>query len=453
MKKTQFSQFITIAVLIWMVSTIYLLWLNPSMSFLDALTGNLTAQELIFRLVIIVLVLGICLSFHSRDKKLLHLYQKLKKAVDTSGEIIFITDREGIFTYINPEFTQVYGYEADDIIGQKTPRILKSGAMDEENYRKFWQHILEKKIVEGEIINKTSSNRLIDVQSSANPILDSNDNIIGFLCVQRDITERKRREKELIESEKTARAMLNASEDPVFLIDTQGKLLSLNEAAVRDLGDSLDGLINKSIYDFNISYLSEQGKNINTAISSKLKVQFDGTYREKSYNITVYPLFDLDDQVSRLVIFTLDMTEQKQAQQTIKDQNRFLHSVIEALDHPFFVIDVNNYKVKLANSAARGVRDIGQVTCYALTHNLSTPCDSKKHICPLQIIKQTKEPVITEHVHYDKNGQRRDVEVHAYPIFDKNGELFQMIEYTLDITDRKKAIQEIEQLNKKLQNK
>jgi PAS domain-containing protein len=37
----------------------------------------------------------------------------LRKAVEASGEVIFMTDSEGIITYINPEFTRLYGYSGE----------------------------------------------------------------------------------------------------------------------------------------------------------------------------------------------------------------------------------------------------------------------------------------------------------------------------------------------------
>ena len=66
----------------------------------------------------------------------------LRKAVEASGEVVFLTDREGIITYTNPEFTKLYGYEAEDVIGKSTPRILKSGMMTDQDYELFWETLL-----------------------------------------------------------------------------------------------------------------------------------------------------------------------------------------------------------------------------------------------------------------------------------------------------------------------
>lgn len=71
----------------------------------------------------------------------------LQRAVESSGEAIFITDLDGLITYINPEFTKLYGYTAYEVIGKTTPRILKSGVMNPENYKYFWATILNKEEV------------------------------------------------------------------------------------------------------------------------------------------------------------------------------------------------------------------------------------------------------------------------------------------------------------------
>src|SRR6185436_13062770 len=52
---------------------------------------------------------------------------RLRQAVDASGAIIFMTDREGVFTFVNTKFERVYGYSAGEVIGRVTPRTLKSG--------------------------------------------------------------------------------------------------------------------------------------------------------------------------------------------------------------------------------------------------------------------------------------------------------------------------------------
>lgn len=132
------------------------------------------------------------------------------------------------------------------------------------------------------------------------------------------------------------------------------------------------------------------------------------------------------------------------AESELRQQNKFFHHVLESLTHPFYVLDAHDYTVVMANSAARLGNLSARPTCYALTHRRDTPCDGSEHICPLQEVKRTRQPVTVEHVHYDRDGNPRDMEVHAYPIFDEQGNIAQMIEYSLDITDRKRLETEIQ---------
>jgi signal transduction histidine kinase len=133
------------------------------------------------------------------------------------------------------------------------------------------------------------------------------------------------------------------------------------------------------------------------------------------------------------------------AEERVRQQNEFFTNVLESLTHPFYVLDANDYSIKIANSAAH-LGDLSRhPTCYGLTHRRDRPCDGLEHTCPLQEVKKTKKPFTVEHTHYDADGNPRDVEVHAYPILDAEGNVVQMIEYSLDITERKrleKAVQD-----------
>ena len=135
----------------------------------------------------------------------------------------------------------------------------------------------------------------------------------------------------------------------------------------------------------------------------------------------------------------------------IRVQADFLRSVLESLPHPFYVIDASDYSIKLANSATYNGVLSENTTCFALTHRRTEPCSSEDHPCPLEIIKKTKEPVTVEHIHYDKKGRPRYVEVHGYPVFDDKGNVVQIIESSLDITDRKQAEKALEEAHVELQ--
>jgi PAS domain S-box-containing protein len=130
-----------------------------------------------------------------------------------------------------------------------------------------------------------------------------------------------------------------------------------------------------------------------------------------------------------------------------------LAQVLNSLPFPFYVIDASNYIIKSANPSAQFGRLSSTSTCYALTHKWDKPCGSAAHPCPLAKVRKTRKPVTVEHVHFDKGGKPRNVEVHAFPVFDATGKVSYMIEYVLDITMRKRAedaLRESEQKFRKL---
>jgi len=116
--------------------------------------------------------------------------QKFKLGIDRSDNVVFITDVGGLIQYANPAFEKIYGFPLDEVIGQ-TPRILKSGLLPDEQYKQFWQTLLSGETVSGEIINKAKNGTLIPMSGTNSPILDETGEIIGFLSVQQDITDRK----------------------------------------------------------------------------------------------------------------------------------------------------------------------------------------------------------------------------------------------------------------------
>ena len=127
---------------------------------------------------------------------------RLRQAMDASGEVIFMTDCEGVITLTNPEFTRLYGYTPEEVVGKKSPRILKSGSMSEDWYATFWRTIMQKQVAKGEFVNKTKDGRLVCVESSANPVLDEHGEITGFLAIQRDVTSRKHLEEQFLQAQK-----------------------------------------------------------------------------------------------------------------------------------------------------------------------------------------------------------------------------------------------------------
>jgi len=140
-------------------------------------------------------------------------------------------------------------------------------------------------------------------------------------------------------------------------------------------------------------------------------------------------------------------------QLALYDQNRFIRNLYESLTYPFYVVKADDYTIVLANSTAKRLAPDGLSTCYALTHNKDRPCKTSEHPCPLLMVKESKQPVVVEHRHYDQDNNERIVEVYGFPIMDRDGNVKQMIEYTMDITARKQAEEALQEAHDELEQR
>lgn len=275
-----------------------------------------------------------------------------------------------------------------------------------------------------------------------------------FAKMEKSKTERERVEEALLEAhvklKKTKEyqeTLIKDSPDPIISTDHEGNVVLFNEGAEDMLGYQQDEVIGQ--YVAVLYENEEQAKEVMRLMrqNSGTVAGFETTLRAKDGNlipvmISASILYDEEGNETGTVGFNKDLRERKRVEERLKSQNEFVRNVLESLNHPFYVIDANDYTIEIANSAARakyggGVTD--KLTCYVLTHNNSEPCGNLGERCPLEEVKRTKEAVTLEHVHFDKEGNARIFEVHGHPVFDSEGNVTQMIEYSLDITERKQA--------------
>jgi PAS domain S-box-containing protein len=175
---------------------------------------------------------------------------RLKKAVDGSNEVVFMTDAQGVITLINPAFSRTYGYTEEEVVGKMTPRLLKGGQVKPETYEAFWEMLLEKRAVRGEFINKAKDGRLVTVDASASAILDERGEITGFLGIQRDISERKKLEAAMRASEIRYRRLFEAAKDGILILDHDtGIIVDVNPFMENLLGYPSREMLGKKLWE------------------------------------------------------------------------------------------------------------------------------------------------------------------------------------------------------------
>lgn len=150
----------------------------------------------------------------------------------------------------------------------------------------------------------------------------------------------------------------------------------------------------------------------------------------------------------------------RERQEKLVEQTDFLNLVTNSFPHPFYVIDANTYEIKMANVAFFQYHKIDpngkleQHKCYELSHGFDHPCNDKDHPCPLLKVRETGKPLVVHHVHKDGEGKNSVMEINAFPVINKlTGQVEQIIEYTVDITQRIETQRQLLKLNLELQDR
>jgi len=223
--------------------------------------------------------------------------EKFKLAVDNASDHIVITDPDGVILYANRAVEKITGYSHSEVIGNKPS--LWGKQMPEEFYNNLWKTIKEEKTnFIGELNNRRKNGEIYVAEASISPILNSNNKVIFFVGIERDITllkeisdaktefvsvashqlrtpltgikwlteiMLKNRENNLTEKQKEILKDINLSNDRVIKlvndllsvsrIETGSKTLSLKEVEIatliNEVMDSLKPIAEKTSVDLN----------------------------------------------------------------------------------------------------------------------------------------------------------------------------------------------------------
>jgi PAS domain S-box-containing protein len=156
-------------------------------------------------------------------------------AMEAVANGIFIANREGTIQYINPAFSTMSGYSAEEALGQKTS-LVKSAEHPVTFYQSLWQTILSGRVWNGQITNRHKAGHLYVCEQSISPVQNSNGVISHFVSVQHDITERLLIEEAVHRSEALFSALINQAPMGVYVVDARFQLQQLNSSALSHFG-------------------------------------------------------------------------------------------------------------------------------------------------------------------------------------------------------------------------
>jgi PAS domain S-box-containing protein len=297
--------------------------------------------------------------------------RKLSRAVMESPSMVMITDAQGTIEYINPKFTAVTGYTFAEAVGQN-PRFLKSGMASPEMYEELWETIARGEEWRGEMINRKKNGEIYWESASIAPIYDFHGKITNYIAVTEDITERKKMEEALRDSEELFRIIFDQAFQLMGLMKPDGTLIRMNRTAAdlikatgpKSLGkavpfktlephfirfeDAEDGVIGKLFWDTpwwtHSPELQEQLRDAVNRAGRGEVVRFEATHltpegRTVWVDFSLTPVMDERGNVVLLVPEGRDITERKVAEEAL----RFSEARYRALyrDNPTMIITVN----------------------------------------------------------------------------------------------------------------
>ena len=172
----------------------------------------------------------------------------------------------------------------------------------------------------------------------------------------------------------------------------------------------------------------------------------------RNYDIYDHPFSDSDGTPLILEV-GVDVTELKQAADTIREREAFIRSILETVDEGFIVVD-RAYRVQAANRAfcdqvgQEEERLVGEA-CHALSHHYSRPCFEAGEDCPVRRTFESGSVHATTHIHPTASGEKRFMEVKSYPMTtDAAGRVLTVIETVTDVTGKKRLEERLAQAQK-----
>lgn len=399
--------------------------------------GQVTGSDALFRDIT---------EQHALQERLVENAQKLHEIVSSCAEMMLVADTAGKITFTNNAYHKVLGYDTEEAIGKQLG-FTAAAPEDRERLEAAVKEVLQGRPVASRdfrLIRKDGSEVITSWSASA--LRDVAGRIKGIIAIGRDVTEQKRADDEIRRERDFSMSVIQTSPAFFVAINSDGKLMMMNDAMLNALGYAADEVIGKKYLSAFVpererATLAEVFASLTagrTTLNENHVLAKDG--RELIVEWHGTPLYDAAGEITHFIGIGIDRTERRRVEQALRESERFLASVFDSIQDGISILD-KDLNILSVNQAMEKwyahVMPLVGKKCYEAYHLRAEACD----ICPSRRTLRTGQASM-EIVEYAGEGGTilGSQELYSFPLFDTDtGALKGVIEYVRDITQRVEA--------------
>jgi PAS domain S-box-containing protein len=172
--------------------------------------------------------------------------RRLSEALRQTQQVIIVADADLHFEYANPAFTRLLGYSLEEVAGQ--PLALMR--VDDTNPDPVQTAAIavEKGVFNGEVLRRTKEGNALPVMLNVSPVFDERGRVLSYVGSMTDLSELKRVEASLRESEEMFRSISASAQDAIIMLDENAAISFWNAAAEKIFGYSAAEVLGKDLH-------------------------------------------------------------------------------------------------------------------------------------------------------------------------------------------------------------
>lgn len=258
------------------------------------------------------------------EKALRENEKKLRNITDTMGEGIYVMDKQGVVTFVNPAASELLGYAEEDILGRIGHDLFhvhnQQGKKVPLKHCPIYHAVSQGKTYRDEDFFQRRDKSIFPVEVIGSPMWE-NGQVVGSVNAFFDITHRKSIEESLRESEERFRISLENLPGAVFVHDLEGRFLLVNRAACQQTGYSRKDLLKMNVGDIDPKAPTREDilyiwKNTKPGQSSKIE-SFHTTRDGTQYPAEVFiDAIKINGQPAMLAV-AFDISQRKAAEEKL----------------------------------------------------------------------------------------------------------------------------------------